>query len=145
MKLINRALFILTIIAWTAFFLEIWNVKNYWVGVAIIIGLLILTAAYVLTKPSSFTTMTKDEPDDVIFSDEEIMDMLQKAKVASDLKAFGEATGHLEFRNWRSPDWQECYKIAERDEFNREADRIIKEVSEACYEIGKGNYDAPRI
>ena len=38
-------------------------------------------------------------------------------------------------------DWQECYKIAERDEFNREADRIIKEVSESCYRIGRGEAD----
>lgn len=114
MKRINRALFILTIVAWTAFFLEIWNVTNYWVGVAIIIGLLILTAAYVLTKPSSIKTMTEEEP-------EQFIEYIEPA------------------------DWQECYKIAEKDEFNREADRIIKEVSEACYEIGKGNYDAPRI
>lgn len=115
MKLINRVLFILTIVAWTAFFLEIWNVTNYWVGVAIILGLLVITAGYVLTKPSSIKTMTKDEPEQFV----EYID--------------------------EPADWQECYKVAERDEFNREADRIIKEVSKACYEIGKGNYDAPRI
>lgn len=145
MKLINRALFILTIIAWTAFFLEIWNVTNYWAGVAIIFGLLFITAGYVLTKPSSIKAMTEEEPDDVIFSNGEIMDMLQKTKVGLDPEAFGEATGHLEFRNWRSPDWQECYEIAEKDEFNRKAEKIIKEVSEACYEIGKRDYDAPWI
>ena len=145
MKLINRALFILTIIAWTAFFLEIWNVTNYWAGVAIIFGLLVITAGYVLTKPSSIKVMTEDEPDDVIFSDEGIMDMLQKAKVDLDPEAFGEATGHLEFRNWRSPDWQKCYEIAEKDELDREVDKIVKEVSESRYEIGRGDYDAPRI
>lgn len=115
MKLINRALFILTIIAWTAFFLEIWNVTNYWAGVAIIFGLLFITAGYLLTKPSSIKVMTEDEPEQSIeYIDEPV-------------------------------DWQECYKIAERDEFNRKAEKIIKEVSEACYEIGKGDYDAPRI
>lgn len=145
MKLINRALFILTIIAWTAFFLEIWNVTNYWAGVAIIFGLLVITAGYILTKPSSIKAMTEDEPDNVNFSDEEIMDMLQKTKVDLDPEAFGEATGHLEFRNWRSPDWQECYEIAEKDELDREANKIIKEVSEACREIEKGDYDAPRV
>lgn len=139
MKLINRVLFILTIVAWTAFFLEIWNVTNYWAGVAIIIGLLILTAAYVLTKPSSFTTMTKDEPDDVIFSDEEIMDMLQKTKVDLDPEAFGEATGHLEFRNWRSPGWQECYEIAEDKELEHKVNEIIENVRK------RRENDAPRI
>lgn len=115
MKLINRALFILTIIAWTAFFLEIWNVTNYWAGVAIIFGLLFITAGYVLTKPSSIKVMTEEEPEQFIEYIEEPVD------------------------------WQECYKIAEKDELDRKAEKIIKEVSEACYKIGKGDYDAPRI
>ena len=111
MKLINRALFILTIIAWTAFFLEIWNVTNYWACVAIIFGLLVITAGYVLTKPSSIKVMTEDEPEQFIeYIDEPV-------------------------------NWQECYKIAEKDEFNRKTEKIIKEVSEACYKIGRGEKD----
>lgn len=141
MKLINRTLLALTLIGWVLFFGSVWGISNYWVVAIWFLTMIAITAGYVLTKPSSIKAMTEEEPDNVIFSDEEIMDMLQKTKVDLDPEAFGEATGHLEFRNWRSPDWQECYEIAEKDEFNREADRIIKEVSEACYRIGRGESD----
>ena len=38
-------------------------------------------------------------------------------------------------------DWQECYKIAEKDELDRKAEKVIKEVSEDCYKIGRGESD----
>lgn len=111
MKLINRALFILTIIAWTTFLLEIWNVTNYWLGALWFLISIGLTFLYVVTTKKAIKVMTEDEPEQFI----EYID--------------------------EPADWQECYKIAERDEFNREADRIIKEVSEACYRIGRGEAD----
>ncbi len=139
MKLINRVLLVLTITAWTAFFIEIWNVKNYWFGVAILIGLLILTAVYIFTKPSSVKTMSEDENDDVILPNEELAKILQTAKPGLDPEAFSEATGHIEFRNWRSPDWQECYQIAEKEELDRKVDEIIENVRQRRTE------NAPRI
>lgn len=141
MKLINCTLLAFTIIGWFLFFISVWEMTNYWIAVIWFLTLIAITAGYVLTKPSSIKVMTEEEPDNVIFSDEEIMDMLQKAKVDLEPEAFGEATEYLKFRNWRSPDWQECYEIAEKDELDREADKIIKEVSEACYRIGRGETD----
>lgn len=143
--LINKVFLGICLTNWILFLTFIWDVENYWIGALWSIMSIGLTFPYFATTKKAIKVMTEDEPDNVIFSDEEIMDMLQKAKVDLEPEAFGEATGHLEFRNWRSPDWQECYKIAEKDEFNREADKIIKEVSEACREIEKGDYDAPRV
>lgn len=143
--LTNKVFLGICLTSWILFFTFIWDVENYWIGALWFLLSTGLTFPYVATTKKAIKVMTEDEPDNVIFSDEEIMDMLQKAKVDLDPEAFGEATGHLEFRNWRSPDWQECYEIAEKDEFNRKADKIIKEVSEACREIEKGDYDAPRV
>lgn len=111
MKLINSTLLALTIIGWFLFFISVWEVTNYWVAVIWFLTLIAITAGYILTKPSSIKAMTEEEPEQSI----EYID--------------------------EPADWQECYKIAEKDEFNREADRIIKEVSEACYRIGRGETD----
>lgn len=135
MKLINRTLLALTLIGWFLFFISVWEMTNYWAVTIWFLTMIAITAGYVLTKPSSIKTMTEDEPDNVIFSDGEIIE------IYLNLEAFGEATEHLKFRNWRSPDWQECYEIAEKDELDREADKIIKEVSESCYRIGRGEAD----
>lgn len=61
MKHINKALLMITIMLWTAFFIEIWNVTNYWIGVIMFLGLIALTGAYILTRPSTIKTMTEDE------------------------------------------------------------------------------------
>lgn len=143
--LINKVFLRICLTNWILFFTFIWDVQSYWLSALWFVMSIGLTFPYVATTKKAIKVMIEDEPDNVIFSDEEIMDMLQKTKVDLDPEAFGEATGHLEFRNWRSPDWQECYEIAEKDELDREADIIIKEVSESRYEIGKGDYDAPRV
>lgn len=111
MKLINSTLLALTIIGWFLFFISIWEMTNYWVAVIWFLTLIAITAGYLLTKPSSIKVMTEEEPE-------------------KSIKYIDEPV-----------DWQECYKIAEKDEFDREADRIIKEVSEACYRIGRGEAD----
>lgn len=111
MKLINRTLLALTLIGWFLFFISVWEMTSYWVVAIWFLTMIAITAGYVLTKPSSIKTMTEEEPEQFI----EYID--------------------------EPVDWQECYKIAEKDEFNREADRIIKEVSEACYRIGRGEAD----
>ena len=139
--LINKVFLGICLTNWILFFTFVWDVENYWIGALWFLLSIGLTFPYVATTKKAIKVMTEDEPDNVIFSDEEIMDMLQKAKVDLNPEAFGEATGHLEFRNWRSPDWQECYEIAEKDELDREVDKIVKEVSEACYRIGRGEAD----
>lgn len=111
MKLINSTLLALTIIGWFLFFISVWEMTNYWVAVIWFLTLIAITAGYVLTKPSSIKVMAEEEPEQSI----EYID--------------------------EPVDWQECYEIAEKDEFDREADRIIKEVSEACYRIGRGETD----
>ena len=111
MKLINSTLLALTIIGWFLFFISVWEMTNYWVVVIWFLTLIAITAGYVLTKPSSIKVKTEEEPEKSV----EYID--------------------------EPVDWEECYKIAEKDEFNREADRIIKEVSEACYRIGRGEAD----
>lgn len=111
MKLINSTLLALTIIGWFLFFISIWEMTNYWIAVIWFLTLIAITAGYVLTKASSIKVMTEEEPEQFI----EYID--------------------------EPADWQECYKIAEKDEFNRKADKIIKEVSEACYRIGRGEAD----
>lgn len=111
MKLINRTLLALTLIGWVLFFGSLWGISNYWVVAIWFLTMIAITAGYVLTKPSSIKTMTEEEPEQFV----EYID--------------------------EPADWQECYKVAERDEFNREADRIIKEVSESCYRIGRGEAD----
>lgn len=111
MKLINRTLLALALIGWFLFFGSVWEMTSYWVVAIWFLTMIAITAGYVLTKPSSIKTMTEEEPEQFI----EYID--------------------------EPADWQECYKIAEKDEFNREADRIIKEVSESCYRIGRGEAD----
>lgn len=113
--LINKVFLGICLTSWILFFTFIWDVDNYWVAVIWFLTLIAITAGYVLTKPSSIKVMTEEEPEQSI----EYID--------------------------EPADWQECYEIAEKDELDREADKIIKEVSEACCEIGKGDYDAPRI
>lgn len=61
MKMINKALSIVTVVLWTAFFIEVWNVTNYWIGVMMFLGLIVITGAYILTRPSTIKTMTEDE------------------------------------------------------------------------------------
>lgn len=111
MKLINSTLLALTLVGWFLFFISVWEMSSYWVVAIWFLTMIVITAGYVLTKPSSIKTMIEEEPEQLV----EYID--------------------------EPADWQECYKIAERDEFNREADRIIKEVSESCYRIGRGEAD----
>lgn len=111
MKLINCTLLAFTIIGWFLFFISVWEIPNYWAAVIWFLTLIAITAGFVLTRPSSIKVMTEEDPEQSI----EYID--------------------------EPADWQECYKIAEKDEFDREADRIIKEVSEACYRIGRGEAD----
>lgn len=134
--LINKVFLGISLTSWILFFTFIWDVESYWLGALWFIMSIGLTFPYFATAPKAIKVMTEDEADNVIFSDGEIIE------IYLNLEAFGEATGHLEFRNWRSPDWQECYEIAEKDEFNREVDKIVKEVSESCYRIGRGEADA---
>lgn len=111
MKLINSTLLALTIIGWYLFFILVWEITNYWAAVIWFLTLIAITAGYVLTKPSSIKVMTEEEPEQFI----EYID--------------------------EPVDWQECYKIAEKDELDRKVEKIIKEVSEACYRIGRGETD----
>lgn len=111
MKLINSTLLALTLCGWFLFFISVWGINSYWAVAIWFLTMIAITAGYVLTKPSSIKTMTEEEPEQFI----EYID--------------------------EPVDWQECYEIAEKDEFNRKADRIIKEVSESCYRIGRGEAD----
>lgn len=109
--LINKVFLGISLTSWILFFTFIWDVKSYWLGALWFILSICLTFPYVATTQKAIKVMTEDEPEQFI----EYID--------------------------EPVDWQECYKIAERDEFNREADRIIKEVSESCYRIGRGEAD----
>lgn len=61
MKIINKTLLCLSVICWTAFFCFFDTVINYWLGVALFMGLIAVTAAYVLTLPSSIRIMSAEE------------------------------------------------------------------------------------
>lgn len=61
MRSINVRLFIICTILWTAFFCFFDTVTNYWLGVALFMGLIAVTAAYVLTLPSSIRIMSAEE------------------------------------------------------------------------------------
>ena len=111
MKLINSTLLAFTIIGWFLFFISVWKMTNYWATVIWLLTLIAITAGFVLTTPSSIKVMTEEEPEQLV----EYID--------------------------EPVDWQECYKIAEKDELDREADRIIKEVSESRYRIDRGEAD----
>lgn len=108
---INKVCMGICLTSWILFFTFIWDVENYWIGALWFLLSTGLTFPYVATTKKAIKVMTEDEPEQFI----EYID--------------------------EPVDWQECYKIAERDEFNRKADRIIKEVSEACYKIGRGESD----
>ena len=109
--LINKVFLGICLTNWSLFFTFIWDVDSYWLGALWFIASIGLTFLYVATTKKAIKVMTEEEPEQFI----EYID--------------------------EPVDWQECYKIAEKDEFNREADRIIKEVSEACYRIGRGEAD----
>lgn len=109
--LINKVFLGICLTSWILFFTFIWDVDNYWIGALWFLLSIGLTFPYVVTTKKAIKVMTEEEPEKSI----EYID--------------------------EPADWQECYKIAEKDEFNREADRIIKEVSEACYRIGRGEAD----
>ena len=108
---INKVFLGICLTSWVLFFSFIWYVESYWLGALWFVASIGLTFPYVATTKKAIKVMTEDEPEQFI----EYID--------------------------EPTDWQECYKIAERDEFNRKADRIIKEVSEACYRIGRGESD----
>lgn len=109
--LINKVFLGICLTSWVLFFSFIWYVESYWLGALWFIASIGLTFLYVATTKKAIKVMTDDEPEQFI----EYID--------------------------EPVDWQECYKIAEKDEFNRKADRIINEVSEACYRIGRGEAD----
>lgn len=64
MKIINKTLLCLSVICWTAFFCFFDTVINYWLGVALFMGLIAVTAAYVITLPSSIRIMSAEEDDE---------------------------------------------------------------------------------
>lgn len=109
--LINKVFLGICLTSWILFFTFIWDVENYWIGALWFLLSTGLTFPYVATTQKAIKVMTEDEPEQFI----EYID--------------------------EPVDWQECYEIAEKDEFNRKADKIIKEVSEACYRIGRGEAD----
>lgn len=109
--LINKVFLGICLTSWILFFTFIWTVESYWIGALWFLLSIGLTFPYVVTTKKAIKVMTEDEPEQFI----EYID--------------------------EPVDWKECYKIAERDEFNREADRIIKEVSENHYRIGGGKAD----
>lgn len=109
--LINKVFLGISLTSWLLFFTFIWDVKSYWLGALWFILSICLTFPYVATTQKAIKVMTEDEPEHFI----EYID--------------------------EPVDWQECYKIAEKDEFNREVDKIIKEVSENHYRIGGGKAD----
>lgn len=63
MRSINVRLFIICTILWTAFFCFFDTVTNYWLGVALFMGLIAVTAAYILTLSSSIRIMSAEEDD----------------------------------------------------------------------------------
>lgn len=109
--IINKVFLGISLTSWILFFTFIWDVKSYWLGALWFILSICLTFPYVATTKKAITVMTEDEPEHFI----EYID--------------------------EPVDWQECYKIAEKDELNREVDKIIKEVSENHYRIGGGKAD----
>ena len=108
---INKVCMGICLTSWVLFYSFILYVESYWLGALWFIASIGLTFLYVATTKKAIKVMTEDEPEQFI----EYID--------------------------EPVDWQECYKIAEKDEFNRKADRIIKEVSEECYRIGRGESD----
>lgn len=60
MKTLNTILLIATSSCWGVFFCEINNIRSYWAGVAVFLGLIALTAAYILTKPSTAKAMSEE-------------------------------------------------------------------------------------
>lgn len=109
--LINKVFLGICLTSWILFFTFIWDVESYWLGALWFLLSIGLTFPCVATTQKAIKVMTEDEPEQFI----EYID--------------------------EPVDWQECYKIAEKDEFNREVDKIIKEVSEACYRIGRDKAD----
>ena len=61
MKIINKTLLCLSVICWTAFFCFFDTVTNYWLGVALFMGLIAVTAVYIITLPSSIRIMSAEE------------------------------------------------------------------------------------
>ncbi len=61
MKIINKTLLCLSVICWTVFFCFMNTITNYWLGVAMLMALIAVTAAYALTLPSSVKTMSAGE------------------------------------------------------------------------------------
>lgn len=98
MKQINKVLVATAIALWTAFFIEIWNITNYWIGVVLFLGLIALTGLTILTKPSAIKTMTEDE-------DEQTIEYMEEPD-----------------------DWQECYRQAEEAELDRKVNEIVEEL-----------------
>lgn len=98
MKQINKVLLATVIALWTAFFIEIWNITNYWIGVVLFLGLIALTGLTILTKPSTIKTMTEDEEEQTIEYMEE------------------------------PDDWQECYRQAKEAELDRKVNEIVEEL-----------------
>lgn len=110
-NIINKVFLGICLTNWILFFTFIWDVENYWIGAMWFIASIWLTFPYVATTKKAINVMTEDEPEQFI----EYID--------------------------EPTDWQECYKIAERDELDRKSEKIIKEVSESCYRIGRGESD----
>ena len=108
---INKVCMGICLTSWVLFFSFIWYVESYWLGAVWLIASIGLTFPYVATTKKAIKVMTEEEPEQFI----EYID--------------------------EPVDWQECYKIAEKDELDRKAEKIIKEVSEACYRIGRGESD----
>lgn len=98
MKQINKVLLATAIALWTAFFIEIWNITNYWIGVVLFLGLVALTGLTILTKPSTIKTMTEDED-----------------------------RGTIEYME-EPDDWQECYRQAQEAELDRKVNEIVEEL-----------------
>lgn len=64
MRSINVRLFVICTILWTAFFCFFDTVTNYLLGVALFMGLIAVTAVYVITLPSSIRIMSAEEDDE---------------------------------------------------------------------------------
>lgn len=61
MKIINKTLLCLSVICWTAFFCFFDTVTNYWVGITLFLLLIVITAGYAITLPSSIRIMSAEE------------------------------------------------------------------------------------
>lgn len=75
MRNINVRLFIICTILWTAFFYFFDTVTNYWLGVALFMGLIAVTAVYVITLPSSIRIMSAEEDDEAEYRQQAHDDM----------------------------------------------------------------------